>query len=318
MITAIVAGLALTVLASEALGQPGGRGRGGQGWGYGPGWGRGMTGGPQMNADLDSAQPDNSWKPGPYCPFGQDPNQNIQDWRGRGPGGYGQGFQGPRGPYCPLGQGPNQNFQGWQGRGPRGYGRNMQGRGPRGFSQGFQGPRGPYCPFGQGPNQNIRGRQGRGPGRFGLGRQGRGLGPQSRWGFGRGNMMMQRRPMAGRGVRGPAFQGRAGRGFQRGYMSGQDWGMNGRWGQAGPGGPGIQNPNTQPQGTTPGDTGRINQPTPPRGRGWASGWGPGWRRNWTPDWNLGLQSEKAPDANAPAAEPPVKDQTEQPQQPQEE
>src|SRR4030042_536727 len=96
IITAIIVVLAVTVLAGEAFAGPGGGGRGRSG---GQGWGRGMAGGPQMGANLNSAQPDNSWVPGPYCPFAQGPNQN-QGWRGRGPGGYGEG--------------PNQNIQGWR------------------------------------------------------------------------------------------------------------------------------------------------------------------------------------------------------------
>jgi len=41
--TTIIVVLALTVLAGEAIGQPRGRGRRGQGWGVGPGWGRRMV-----------------------------------------------------------------------------------------------------------------------------------------------------------------------------------------------------------------------------------------------------------------------------------
>jgi len=129
--TAVIVALALTVLAGEALAGPGGgRGRGGgPGWQDdrvgGPGRGRGMAGGPRIGANLDPAQQDDSWVPGPYCPWGQGPNQNIQGWQGPGP-------------YCPFGRGPNQNIQGRQRPGQGGFGQN------------FQGPRGPYCPYGQG------------------------------------------------------------------------------------------------------------------------------------------------------------------------
>jgi hypothetical protein len=282
IITAIIAVLGLTVLAGEAIGQPGGRGRGGQGWGVGPGWGQGMAGRPQMNADLDSAQPDNYWVPGPYCPWGQGPNQNIQDWQGPGPDGFSQGFQGPRGPYCPWGQGPNQNIQGRQGRGPGGFG---------------------------------QGRQGRGPGSFGRDFQGRGLGPCGQ-GYGRRDMTIQRGPVAGRGSRGPAMMGRGGRGYQRRNISPQGWGMNNWPGQRGPGGIGRPGPGWQPQWTAPEDNDQTNQPVPPRGRGLAPGAGQGWRQGWAPGWGQGWgqnpQPEIAPDANAP--EPPVvENQTEKPQ-----
>ena len=240
---AIFVVLAVTVLAGEAFAGPG---RGGRGRGGGQGWGRGMTGGPRMGANFQPAQPDNSWVPGPYCPFGQ------------------------------------------------------------------------------GPNQNIRGRQGRGPGGFGQG-------------FGRRDMMMQRRPMAGRGGRGAAMQGRGGRGYQgrgaaiqgrgyRGYqgrgfqrrdIAPQAWGMNGRQRQFRPGGIGRPGPGMQPRRFTLGD---MDQPTQPRGRDWTPGWGqgraPGWGQGWAPGWGQGWgpnpQPEKAPDTNTPA-EPVVKGQTEKPQ-----
>jgi hypothetical protein len=243
--TAFIAGLALTVLAGEALAGPAGPGPGwggSQGRGYGPGWGRMMAGGPQMNADPNSAKPDNSWRPGPFCPFAQDPNQNIQGWQGRGPGGYGPGWQG---------RGPGRFRQGWQGRGPGAFGQGWQGRGPGGYGPGFQGPRGPYCPFGQGPNQNFPGWQGRRPGRFGQGfLQGRGLGANG-WGFGRRNMMMQPGPMAGRG-------------FQRRGIAPQGWGMNNWQGQPGPRGADGQGPGMQPRRFAPGN---MSRPMPPRGRG---------------------------------------------------
>jgi hypothetical protein len=301
IITAIFAGLALTILAGEAIGQPPGRGRGRQGWGGGPGWGPGIVGRPQMNAVSDYVQPDDSWVPGPYCPWGQGPNQNIQLRQGRGPGGFDRNFQGPRGPYCPYGQGPNQNVQGWQGRGPGRFNRDFQGKGPGGFNQGYQG---------------------------------RGMGPCGR-GFGRQDMMMQRGPGAGRGNRGPAIQGRGGRGFQnagpgmpgrggrgsvRGNTPPQGWGMNNQQGRLGPGGRGRQGPRMQPRQFVPDNQYQNNQPTTPRGRGWTQGtvpgprqnWGPNWGLDWTPDWNLKPQPEKAPDANA--TEPPIaEDQPEQPQ-----
>lgn len=299
--TAIIAVLALTVLAGEAIGQPTGRGRDGRGWGGGPGWGPGIADRPQMNADSDSAQPDNSWVTGPYCPWGQGTNQNIQPRQGRGRGGFGRNFQGPRGPYCPYGQGPNQNIQGRQGRGPGRFNRDFQGRGPGGYGQGFQG---------------------------------RGQGPRGQ-GFGRQGMMMQRGPGAGRGGRGPAIQGRGGRGFQnagpgmpgrggRGFARGntlpQGWDMNNRQGRSGPGGRVGQGPRMWQRQFVPEDQDQINQPITPRGRGWTPGYGPGtgqgWGPNsgqdWTSDWNLKPQPEKAPDANA--TEPPiVEDQPEQPQ-----
>ena len=293
--TAIIIVLALTVLAGEAIGQPGGRGRGGQGWGGGPEWGQRMAGRPQMNADLDSAQPDNSWVPGPYCPWAQGPNQNIQPQQGPGRGGFGRYFQGPRGPYCPLGQGPNQNIQGRQNRGPGRLKRDFQGRGPGGFGQGFQG----------------RGQRPRGQG------------------FGRRDIIMQRGPIVGRGGRGGrGFQnagsgmpGRGGRGFNRRNTPPQNWGMNNRQGRPGPRGRAGQGPQMWQRQFVPEDQDQINQPTPLRGRGWTpgygpgtrrQGWGPGWRQDWTPDWNLKPQPEKAPDANAPKP-PIVEDQPEQPQ-----
>jgi len=132
--TVIIAVLALTVLTGETLAQPGRGGRGGR-----QGWGPGMVDGPRRVQNFQPVQPDNSWVPGPYCPWVQGPNQNIQPRQGRGRGGFGQYFQRPRGPYCPLGQGPNQNIQGRQNREPGRFNRDFQGRGPGGFNQGFQG-----------------------------------------------------------------------------------------------------------------------------------------------------------------------------------
>jgi hypothetical protein len=267
--TTIIIVLAMAFLTSEALAGPGG----GRSLGGRPGWGRGMGGRPQMDVNPNSAQPDNSWVPGPYCPWGQGPNQNIQDWQGPGPDGFSQGFQGPRGPYCPWGQGPNQNTQRRQGRGPSGFG---------------------------------QGRQGRGPGSFGRDFQGRGLGPYGR-GYGRRDMTIQRGPAAGRGGRGPAIQGRGSRGFQRRNISPQDWGMNNWQGQRGPGGIGRPGPGMQPGRFAPEN---WNPPVQPRGRGWAPGAGQGWRQGQAPDWGQGWgpnpQPETAPDANAP--EPPIVEQ----------
>jgi len=127
---AIVILLAVTVLAGEALAGPGGggRGRGGR-----QGWGRGMAGGPRMGANFQPAQPDNSWVPGPYCPFAQGPNQNIRGFQGRRPGGFGQGFQG---------RGMGGFGQGFQGRGMGGFGQGFQGRGPAMQGRGGRGGRG--------------------------------------------------------------------------------------------------------------------------------------------------------------------------------
>jgi hypothetical protein len=298
-VTAIIVALVLTVLACEAFGQPGGRGRGGRGWGGGPGWGRGMAGGPQVDADSDPVQPDDSWTPGPYCPYGQGPNQNFQGRQGRALRGFGQNFQGPRGPYCPFGENQDQNIPRRQGRGPGRFNRDFQGRGPGGFGQGFQG---------------------------------RGEGPYGQ-GFGRRDMMIQRGPGAGRGSRrfqdagpgmpsigGRGFQGRGGRGSVRGNTPPQGWGMNNRQGRAGPGGRGRQGPRMWQRQFVPDNQDQTNQPLTPRGRGWTpnygpgtrQGWGPNWGQDWTPNWNLKPQPEKAPDANA--TEPPIaEDQPEQPQ-----
>lgn len=293
--TAIIAGLALTVLTGEAIGQPAGRGRAGQGWGGDPGWGPGIAGRPQVDADLDSLQPDDSWRPGPYCPYGQGPNQNIQPGQGRDRGGFGRNFQGPRGPYCPYGQGPNQGIQEWQGRSPGRFDRDFQGRGPGRFNQGYQG---------------------------------RGMGPYGQ-GFGRQNMMIQRGPGAGRGNRGPAIQGRGGRDFQnagpeiqgrggRGFARGntypQGWGMNNRQGQFGPVSRGGQGPRMRQRQFAPEDQNQTNQFAPPGGQGWAPGLGQGrgWRQGMGPGWVPNPQTENAPDANA--TEPPiVEDQPEQSQ-----
>jgi len=148
-------------------------------------------------------------------------------------------------------------------------------------------------------------------------------------------MMTQRGPVADRGGRGPAIQDRDGRGFQNAGpgMSGrggrsfnrsntppQNWGMNNRQGQPGPGGRGGHGPRMRPRQFVPENQDQTNQPTPPTGRGWTPGYGPGtgqgrgpgWGQNWTPDWNLKPQPEKAPDANIP--EPPIVE--DQPQQPQ--
>ena len=115
---AIVVLLAVTFLAGEALAGPGGgwgRGRGG-----GQAWGRGISGGPRMGANFKSVQPNDFWGPGPYCPFGQSPNQNLRGWQGRRPGGFGQSFQG---------RGMGRFGQGFQGRGMGGFGQGFQGRG---------------------------------------------------------------------------------------------------------------------------------------------------------------------------------------------
>ena len=261
--TAIIFMLALTVLAGEALAGPGGRGRsrGGQGWGGGPGWGRGMTGGPQMKANNDPAQPDDSWRPGPYCPWGQGPNQNIQPRQGRGPGGFGRGYWGPQGPYCPFGQGPNQNIQGRQGRGWGGYGQgpnqNIQGRrgrGPGRFGQGFQGRDGRAF---QGPGATIQGRGSRGFQRRNIAPQGWGIngrrGQFRHGGMGRPgpNMQPQRfapgdtdQPMPPRG--GDWAPG-SGRGWRQGMGQGRRQGMGPGWGQG-------QQPENAPD---------VNAPQPP-------------------------------------------------------
>ena len=271
--TVIIAVLALTVLTGETLAQPGRGGRGGR-----QGWGPGMVDGPRRVQNFQPVQPDNSWVPGPYCPWVQGPNQNIQPRQGRGRCGFGQYFQRPRGPYCPLGQGPNQNIQGRQNRGPGRFNRDFQGRGPGGFNQGFQG----------------RGQ-----------------------GFGRRDMMMQRGPLDGRGGRGfqnagPGIPGRGGRGFARRNTTPQGWGMNNWRGQPGPGFD-RQGPGMRPRWFAPEN---WNPPVLPRGRGWAPGAGQGWRQGRAPGWGQGWgqnpQPEIAPDANAP--EPPiVEDQPEKPQ-----
>jgi hypothetical protein len=181
-ITAIIVGLGFAAFAGEALAGPAGPRPGwtrGQGRSYGPGWWRGMASRLQMNADPNSAQPGNSWRPGPFCPFAQDPNENMQGWQGRGPGVFGRGFQGPRGPYCPFGQGPNQNLPGWQGRGPGRFGQGFQGRGPGASGWGF-GRRNMMMQ--RGP---VAGRAGRGPafqGRAGRGLQRRYMAPRG-WGM---------------------------------------------------------------------------------------------------------------------------------------
>jgi hypothetical protein len=110
---------------------------------------------------------------------------------------------------------------------------------------------------------------------------------------------------------GPGLQGRGGRGFNRSNTPSRNRGMNFRQERLGPAGRGGQGPRMRPRQFVPEDQDQTNQPTPPRGRGWAPGygpgtrrgWGPGWRQNWTPDWNLKPQPEKSPDANAP--EPPI-------------
>ena len=283
--TAIIVVLAMTVMAGEAFAGPGGGGRG-RGRGGRQGLGRGMAGGPQMDVNFQPAQPDNSWVPGPFCPFAQGPNQNIQGWQGPGPGGFGQGFQGP---------GMGGFGQGFQGRGMGGFGQGFQGRGMGGFGQGF-GRRDMMMQ--RGP---MAGRGGRGAamlGRGGRGFQGRGMAMQGR---------------GGRGFqgRGPAMQGRGGR-----DMAPQGWGMNNWQEQPGPGGIDRPGSGMQPQRFTPEDTDQTNQPMPPRGRGWAPGSGQGWRQGqaqgWGQSWGPNPQPQKAPDANAP--EPPiVENQPDKPQ-----
>lgn len=254
--TALIVALALTVLAGEAFaGRGGGRGRGGrqgwdnargqggrQGWesgrgrGGGPGFGRGMAGRPGMGANFQAPQQDNSWAPGPFCPYAQGPYQNIPGFQGRGRGGFGIG-------------------------------------------QGFLG---------------------------------RGMGPCGQ-GFGRRDMMMQRRPMAGRGGRGfqdrgPAIQGRGGRGFQRRNIAPQGWGMNNRPGRPGPGAIGRQGPGMQPGWFAPADTDQANRTMPPRGRGRNINRGQGW----TPYWGPNPKPQKAPETIAPAA-PVLEDNKDKPQ-----
>ena len=240
IITVTIAVLALMVLAGEVIGQPGGRGRSGQGGGGGPEWGQRMAGRPQMNADLDSAQPDNSWVPGPYCPWAQGPNQNIQPQQGRGRGGFDQYFQRPRGPYCPYCQRPIQNVRSRQGKGPRGFGQGLQGRGIGPAGRGFRRQdtitqRGPMADKG-----------GRGPAI--LGRGGRG--------FQRRNIAPQGRRMNGRqGQFRPEGIGRPGSGTQPRQFAPEDQG---------------QPMPPRARGWAPG-TGQ--------GRGWRQGMGPGWRQN---------------------------------------
>jgi len=253
--TTIIVVLALTVLAGEAIGQPRGRGRRGQGWGVGPGWGRRMGGGPQMGTNPNSAQPDNSWVPGPYCPWGQGPNQNIQSQQGRGRGGFDQYFQGLRGPYCPLGQGPNQNIQGRQ-RGPGRFNKHFQGRGLGPYGQGY-GRRG--MTIQRGP---AAGRGSRGPtmiGRSGRGFQRRNIAPQG-WGMNNWH-----------GQRGPASIGRPGPRMQQRWFKPEDG-----------------NPTVLPRcrGWTPGyGPGTTQGWRPGRAPGWGKGWGPNPQPETAPDAN---------------------------------
>jgi len=193
--TATVVVLAMVVLAGVAFAGQGGGGRagggpvweGGRGRGGGPGWERWMAGEPQTEANLETEQPDNSWVPGPYCPWGQGPNQNIQDWQGPGP-------------YCPFSQGPNQNIQGRQRPGQGGFGQN------------FQGPRGPYCPYYRGfgrwnmmmQREPMAGRGGGGPAIRGRGFQRGDIAPQGR---GMNNWPGQPGP-GGIGRQGPGMQPR--------------------------------------------------------------------------------------------------------------
>jgi hypothetical protein len=299
---AIIAVLALTVLAGEALAGAEGRGRGGPAWGRGPGrgngpgWGRGMVAGPQTGANLEPVQSDNYWRPGPYCPYAQGPNQNIRGRRGPGRGGFGQSYQRPTGPYYPYGQGLSQNIQGWQGRGP-----GLRGQGLGRWDLTVQ--RGP-----------MTGRGGRGPAM--MGRDGRGF---------------QRGYLAPKGWGMNNWQGESSPGFYR-----QGPGMRQQWftpddtdqtnrpapptgrGREPGWGPGWrQGANIRPRWFAPDDTDKTNQSQPPRGRGWEPDWRPGWRQgweeNWTPDREPDLKSDKTPDTNAPD-DPVAKDHPEEQQE----
>jgi len=172
--TAIIFMLALTVLASEAFAGPG---RGGRGRGGRQGLGRGMPSGPRIGANPEFVWPDNFRGPrGQYCPLCQRPIQNIRGWQGRGPGRFGQGFQG-RGARGLAMQGNGRRS--FQGRGPV-----MQGRGGRGFQgrgdviqgRGFQ--RRNIAPQGRQMNGSRGQFRPEGMGRPGLGMQPRRFTPE--------------------------------------------------------------------------------------------------------------------------------------------